>query len=110
MIFLCSFQNHTLANSGILISNYIAGNAMQYYKRAIEMNTEGNEYKDMIASLHFLDDDLNNDTCQFYLGIERYKINSGYIMRLIKAFEQLQDVSSIYNSDNYLTHKENKLL
>ena len=93
-----------------LISNYIAGNAMQYYKRAIEMNTEGNEYKDMIASLHFLDDDLNNDTCQFYLGIERYKINSGYIMRLIKAFEQLQDVSSIYNSNNYLTHKENKLL
>lgn len=93
-----------------LISNYIAGNAMQYYKRAIEMNTEGNEYKDMIASLHFLDDDLNNDTCQFYLGIERYKINSGYIMRLIKAFEQLQDVSSIYHSDNYLTHKENKLL
>lgn len=92
-----------------LISNYIAGNAMQYYKRAIEMNTEGNEYKDMIASLHFLDDDLNNDTCQFYLGIERYKINSGYIMRLIKAFEQLQNVSSIYNSDSYLTHKENKL-
>lgn len=88
-----------------LISNYIAGNAIQYYKRSIEMNTEGNEYKDMIASLHFLDDDLNNDTCQFYLGIERYKINSGYIMHLIKAFEQLQDVSSIYNSDNYLTYK-----
>ena len=93
-----------------LISNYIVGNAIQYYKRSIEMNTEGNEYKDMITSLHFLDDDLNNDTCQFYLGIERYKINSGYIMRLIKAFEQLQDVSNIYNSNNYLTHKENKLL
>ena len=93
-----------------LISNYIVGNAIQYYKRAIEMNTEGNEYKDMIASLHFLDDDLNNDTCQFYLGIERYKINSGYIMRLIKAFEQLQDVSSIYNSDNYITPNKDQRL
>ena len=93
-----------------LISNYIAGNAMLYYKRAIEINTEGNEYKNMIASLHFLDDDLNNDTCQFYLGIERYKINSGYISELINAFEHLQNESSIYNSNNYITLNKDQIL
>lgn len=87
-----------------LISNYIAGNALKYYKRALEIHTEGNEYKDMISNLHFLDDDLNNDTCQFYLAIERYKINSGHISELIDAFEHLQDESSIYNPKKYYNY------
>lgn len=87
-----------------LISNYIAGNALKYYKRAMEIHTEGNEYKDMISNLHFLDDDLNNDTCQFYLGIERYKINSGHISDLIDAFEDLQNESSIYKPQKYYNY------
>ena len=93
-----------------LISNYIAGNALKYYKRTLEIHTEGNEYKDMISNLHFLDDDLNNDTCQFYLGIERYKINSGHISELINAFEHLQNESRIYNSDNYITPNKDQIL
>lgn len=93
-----------------LISNYIAGNALKYYKRTLEIHTEGNEYKDMISNLHFLDDDLNNDTCQFYLGIERYKINSGHISELINAFEHLQNESSIYKSNNYITPNKDQIL
>ena len=93
-----------------LISNYITGNALKYYKRAMEIHTEGNEYKEMISNLHFLDDDLNNDTCQFYLGIERYKINSGHISVLINVFEHLQNKSSIYKSDYYITPNKDQIL
>ena len=62
------------------------------YSRAIEMHTEGKAYKEMIQTLYFLDDDLNNDTYQQHISIERYFFNAGFIDDKI---EYLKDKSGL---------------
>lgn len=86
-----------------LINNYQVESAIQNYSRAIEMHTEGKAYKEMIKSLYFLDDDLNNDSCQQLISIERYYINCGFIDRKINYLKGRATQSPIYRLDSYLT-------
>lgn len=60
-------------------STYLAKAAINFYNSALEMHSGGETYKEFINSLYILDDDLQNNTCQFYFGLERYKINIGDI-------------------------------
>ena len=80
-----------------IYSNYTAEMALKYYQMAAETNTEGEAYTDLMGSLHFLDDDLNNDTCQFNLALERFLLNSGTIDRQRKRLESLYRNSNVYN-------------
>lgn len=50
--------------------------ANKHVAAAREMHSEGAEYQDFIKSFYLLDDDLQNNTCQFFFALERYKINS----------------------------------
>lgn len=72
---------------------------LRFYERGIDMHSEGKTYKEMIRTLYFLDDDLNNDTCQLAFSVERFLINSGWIQENRKKIKKQS--SSIYNSDKY---------
>lgn len=81
--------------------NYNAELAILNYNKAIEMHTEGRAYKEMITGLFFLDDDLNNDTIQQNLAIERYLINSNDIHRRINLMRNRLSSSRIFNVEYY---------
>ena len=88
-----------------IFCNYSAEMAIKYYRAARGVNSEGQEYKNMINNMYVLDDDLRNDTCQSNLADERYLQNSGVIERKRMAMQQLYIYSranrlSSYESDN----------
>lgn len=85
--------------------NYNAELAVLNYSKAIEMHTEGRAYKDIIPTLYFLDDDLNNDTLQQQLAIERYLINSGNLDKRIAQMQKRLEPSRIFKVENYVKLK-----
>lgn len=80
-----------------IYSNFTAEMALKYYTMAVEANTEGEAYKEMMGSMHFLNDDLNNDTCQFNIACERFLLNSGIIDKQRQRLERLYKGSNAYN-------------
>ena len=58
--------------------------ALKSYRSTIEVHREGKAYKDMMSKMYYVDGDLKNDTVQFDLAVERFKINNGYIDKRIK--------------------------
>lgn len=100
------FYNHILSvieptNLRYIISNYPAEMALLYYNKAIEMHTEGNAYKEMISGMYYLDDDLQNDTEQFHMALERYMINCGYIKCMEKSLKNIYSKAYIYDVECY---------
>lgn len=80
-----------------IFSNYTAEMAINYYNMSEEFNTEGDSYKDMISMMHFLDDDFNNDTCQFHIACDRFLLNTGIVQKQRDKLEQLYYDSNVYN-------------
>lgn len=60
----------------ILKKTYLRKMSDKYYDAARSMHREGGEYQNFINGMFLLDDDLQNNTCQFYFALERYKIRS----------------------------------
>ena len=89
------------------LSNYSGEMALISYRKAKQVHREGKAYKDMISKMYYLDDDLKNDTIQFDLAIERFKINSGDIDSNIKhILEYVTD--PIYDIENFCSDNETK--
>lgn len=86
----------------LIYSNYSAESALNYYNMAEETSTEGDAYKDMIDNLFFLNDDLNNDTCQFNLACERFLLNCDVIKKQKQKLHELYKDSNIYLSKSYI--------
>lgn len=63
----------------VLRTTYLGEMANMFYANAMEMQSEGQSYQNFIQGFYIIDDDLQNDTCQFYIALERYKINLGNI-------------------------------
>ena len=80
---------------------YLAESAIHYYTRARQVHAEGKTYQEMIRSLYFLDDDLNNDTLQFYLAIERYSLNKGKIKNKEYGLKKRCRESDVYKTEWY---------
>lgn len=80
-----------------IFSNYTAEMALKYYHMAEEANTEGEAYREMTSSMHFLNDDLNNDTCQFNIACDRFLLNTGVVAEQRKHLEKLYMNSNVYN-------------
>ena len=104
-------------NFKLLNNTYLAESTIRFYNKAHEMSHGGNAYTQMISYMNLLDDDLNNDTSQFYLAIERFKQNKNLleaekeknlIERRIKKLKTVVHNSSIYKDDNYI--QDNKML
>lgn len=89
------------------LSNYSVEMALKAYRSAIEVHREGKAYKDMISKMYYLDDDLKNDTVQFDLAIERFKINNDYIERRIKELMKF-GMNSLYDIENFCTGNESR--
>lgn len=79
-----------------IFSNYAAEMALKYYKMSEEANTEGQSYKAIIGTMCFLNDDLNNDTCQFNIACDRFLLNCGVVAEQRRRLENLYKVSNAY--------------
>ena len=62
----------------LMTPEYMLGMARRHVEAAYSMHSEGAEYQSFIRDLFILDDDLQNNTCQFYFALERMKINSDF--------------------------------
>ena len=83
--------------------------AISYYQKAEESNTEGEAYKEMIGTMQFLNDDLNNDTCQFYTACDRFLLNCGVVAEQRRRLKNLYRNSNIYSLQNAYIKGPNKI-
>lgn len=79
--------------------------ALKTYRKAREIHREGKAYKDMISSIYYLNDDLKNDTVQFDLAIERFRINSENIDHSIELMLDYT-TNSVYDIENFCADNE----
>lgn len=87
-----------------IFSNYAAEMALKYYKMAEETNTEGQSYKSLIGTLYFLNDDFNNDTCQFNIACDRFLLNCGVVAEQHRRLNEIYKNSSVYGMQKaYIT-------
>lgn len=93
-------------NPSKTIKVYLAENAIYYYTQAWQVHNQGKSYQLMIRNLHFLDDDLNNNTCQFYMTIERLLIKNETIQKRISELKELYKNSYYYKADSYFIEEE----
>lgn len=68
---------------------YSAEMSIKYFRAARGINSEGQEYKNLINNMYILDDDLRNDTCQSNLADERYLLNSGLLRKYRLAMQNI---------------------
>lgn len=97
------------SNIHYTLRNYSAEMALKCYRQALDMHHEGKSYKDMIAKMYYLDDDLKNDTIQFDLALERLRINNGYIDKNLQNIMKVFNNASIYDVENFCADNETKL-
>ena len=74
--------------------------ALKSYRSTIEVHREGKAYKDMMSKMYYVDGDLKNDTVQFDLAVERFKINNGYIDKRIKDLMEFE-TNSLYDIERH---------
>ena len=106
--FASVLQEINKPNIQYTLTNYSGEMALKSYRMAKELHREGRAYKEMIAKMYFLDDDLKNDTIQFDLALERFKINSGLIDKRIGEIMQFFS-NSIYDIESFCTDNEAQL-
>lgn len=82
--------------------NYLVENVIHSFAKARQCSSQGTSYQEMIRGLYFLDDDLNNDTIQFYLAIERASMKD--IVDIENALKRncMFNHTSVYRMDTYL--------
>lgn len=98
----------TKPNIQYTLTNYSGELAVKSYRDAIGVHREGRAYKEMISRMFYLDDDLKNDTIQFDLAIERFKINSDYIDKNIgQVMDALSE--SLYDIENFCMDNETRV-
>lgn len=95
------------SNPSKTIKVYLAENAIHYYTKAWQVHHQGKSYQMLIRNLHFLDDDLNNNTCQFYMATERFLIQFELIKERIEELKGMYKDSYYYNVDSYFVVHDN---
>lgn len=86
-----------------LRSAYHYERALQEFYLAIETHKESKAYRNMITNMYYLDDDFNDYYTHFCNALERYRINTGLIRKLIaRAKKHLRKDSDIYEVEQYV--------
>ena len=99
----CIFDQIAPGSSNLLTSSYLTGMGLDHLDKAIEMHTSGKAYKEMMSTLYFLEDDLQNDTNYMHLAIERFLINHGILReRIVQLREHAISKSNLVKIDNYV--------
>jgi hypothetical protein len=91
------------SSRNILRDTYLKEMALRHNEKAVEMNSEGPAYQDFIGGMFVTDDDLQNDTCHFYLALERYGLN----MKHTKSKEE-NLTERCYDGSNYFKDPRDK--
>lgn len=89
------------SNPSKAIKIYLVENAIYYYTKAWQTHNQGKSYQLLIRNLHFLDDDLNNNTCQFYMAKERFLIERKKIQERIVQLKKEYKNSYYYDVKSY---------
>lgn len=97
------------AQANYTFAKYTLSMAKESYERALQMHHEGKAYKDMISQMYYLDDDLKNDTIQFGMAIERYKINNRYIQKQLANIQRIIGDAPMYEIENFVDEKLNAM-
>ena len=63
--------------------------------------TKGKLIKKQSEIYFFLEDDLNNDTLQFYIALERFNITSGILYKAESNLKSRYSARSTYQIDKY---------
>lgn len=98
----------TKPNIYYTLKNYAGEMSLYFFRKAKEINREGKTYKDLINNMYFLDDDLKNDTIQFDLAVERFRINSDDIDKQLNKIKNAI-TPSIYDIDRFGINTEIEL-
>ena len=97
------------AQANYTFAKYSLAMAYESYESTLQMHHEGKAYKDMISQMYYLDDDLKNDTIQFTLAVERYKINNGFIQKQRDKIKKIRDATSMYDIDLFANDNMNSM-
>ena len=97
------------SNIHYTLSNYSIEMALKFYRQALDVHHEGKAYKNIISKMYYLDDDLKNDTIQFDLALERFRINNDYVQNNIEKILKVFHSTSIYDIENFCMDNETKL-
>lgn len=81
---------------------FLAENAIHYYKKADEIHSQGKPYQEMVCNLFLLDDDLNNDTLQFYLAQERLEMRTAKMKNRLKELKDKYKGLKYYDIERYI--------
>ncbi|MDO4181513.1 MAG: hypothetical protein Q4D36_09535 [Bacteroidales bacterium] len=81
--------------------SFLAENAIHYFTKARQMHCQGKSYQETIRNLFFLDDDLNNDTLQFYIALERFNIASRTLINTEQELKERYGNNPAYRIDEY---------
>lgn len=108
------FFNETLHEIGkaqvnYTLAKYSLAMAKESFERALQMHHEGKAYKDIISQMYYLDDDLKNDTIQFGMAVERYKINNKYIHKQLDNIKNIIEKAPMYDIDKFVVENMNKM-
>ena len=98
-LFDCDFLHRHRALSNL---NYLVENVIHSFAKARQCSSQGTSYQEMIRGLYFLDDDLNNDTIQFYLAIERACMSDMFDIEKALKRSYMFNNTSVYRMDTYL--------
>ena len=82
--------------------NYLVENVIHSFAKARQCSSQGTSYQEMIRGLYFLDDDLNNDTIQFYLAIERACMSDMFDIEKALKRSYMFNHTSVYRIGTYL--------
>lgn len=83
--------------------SFLAENAIHYYTKARQLHFQGKSYQETIRNLFFLDDDLNNDTLQFYMALERFDISAGVLHEIESRLKERFRKNRSYQIDKYFS-------
>ncbi|MEL6561088.1 MAG: hypothetical protein AAFQ94_23045 [Bacteroidota bacterium] len=76
-------------------------NAVNYYTKCLELHNHKYVYDGVISSMHYMDDNFNDDYLHFYSALERSKLEKIRSKR-DDISDELNKDSKLYNIDKYL--------
>ncbi len=83
--------------------------ALEHSYAELETHSEGRTYRNMIEKMYYLNDDFNDNLYHFFAGMDRYRINSGRINKIIKEVKEKLKDSKLYDVQPYLDVKREGL-
>lgn len=93
-------------NLAYLEPKYHYEKAVMAFKSAVEMHNNGNAYYQQLQTMHFLEDDFNDNMYHFTAAMERYKLNLGAIRKKIKVLRSFMNLSKTYKYESYINTQQ----